>query len=65
MELTEELQLAARRLHRQTAARAEAATQPIDYNSMEKTLNKAKFMQPPDAATTKSTIYYMRKKFQR
>ncbi|KAJ3499717.1 hypothetical protein NLG97_g97 [Lecanicillium saksenae] len=67
-DIAEALQSAAKRRHRNTALRKEAqkhALMPEDYHTLQRQLNSTEFIQPLDAATTKSNIYYIKKRFTR
>ncbi|EJP61152.1 FluG domain-containing protein [Beauveria bassiana ARSEF 2860] len=65
-DIAEALQRAARRRHRDTALRKEAQKNALvaeDYHTLQRQLNSTQFIQPLDAATTKSNIYYIKKRF--
>ncbi|KAM3533678.1 hypothetical protein MY4038_002993 [Beauveria bassiana] len=65
-DIAEALQRAARRRHRDTALRKEAQKNALvaeDYHILQRQLNSTQFIQPLDAATTKSNIYYIKKRF--
>ncbi len=67
-DIADALESAAKRRHRDTALRKEAqknALQAEDYHSLQKQLNSSKFIQPLDAETTKSNIYYIKRRFTR
>jgi hypothetical protein len=67
-DITDALQRAAKRRHRDTARRNEAQKHALvaeDYHSLQRQLNDTKFIQPLDADTTKSSIYYIKRRFAR
>ncbi|KAM3562091.1 hypothetical protein MY1884_001997 [Beauveria asiatica] len=67
-DIADALQRAAKRRHRDTALRKEAQKNALvaeDYHTLQQQLNSTQFIQPLDAATTKSTIYYIKKRFMR
>jgi hypothetical protein len=64
-EIADALQTAAKRRHRDTALRKEAqrhALAPGEYHTLQKQLNSTQFIQPLDADTTRSNIYYIRRR---
>ncbi|EJP62038.1 FluG domain-containing protein [Beauveria bassiana ARSEF 2860] len=65
-DIAEALQRAAKRRHRDTTLRKEAQKNALvaeDYHTLQRQLNSTHFIQPLDAATTKSNIYYIKKRF--
>ncbi|TQW01322.1 FluG domain-containing protein [Cordyceps javanica] len=65
-DIAEALRKAAKRRHRDTALRKEAQKNALlaeDYHTLQQQLNSTQFIQPLDAATTKSNIYYIKKRF--
>jgi hypothetical protein len=67
-DIADALQRAAKRRHRDTALRNEAQKHALaaeDYHSLQRQLNDTKFIQPLDADTTKSNIYYIKRRFAR
>jgi hypothetical protein len=67
-DIADALQQAAKRRHRDTALRKEALKNALaadDYHSLQRQLNSTEFIQPLDADTTKSNIYYIKRRFAR
>lgn len=65
-DIADALQKAAKRRHQNTTLRKEAQKNTLvakNYHTLQQQLNSTQFIQPLDAATTKSNIYYIKKRF--
>ncbi|PQK10238.1 hypothetical protein BB8028_0002g05620 [Beauveria bassiana] len=65
-DIAEAVQRAAKRRHRDTALRKEAKKNALvakQYHTLQSELNSTQFIRPLDADTTKSNIYYIKRRF--